>query len=244
MAMVELSLVVPAFNEEARLVETLPDMLRYLEARGGSWEIVVTDDGSTDGTAELVESFAERGVRLVRLPRNRGKGAALREGVAASRGGVVVLTDADLSTPVDEIDRLAPYLEHADLVFGSRAVAGARIDRPQSIVRQLMGKTFNLMIRLFIVGGVHDTQCGFKLLDGDIARELFRDVYLDGFAYDVELLWLAKRRGLRVAEVGVRWNHCPASKVHLLRDPVSMALDLVRFRLHHLRRRGGRGAPR
>jgi dolichyl-phosphate beta-glucosyltransferase len=236
---VDLSVVVPAFNEEKRLGQTLPEMVRYLAAREGSSEIIVADDGSSDGTASLVESFANEGVRLVRLPQNRGKGGALKEGVAASSGRLVLLTDADLSTPIAEVERLEAHLDQADLVFGSRAVSGATIAEPQPIFRQWMGKVFNLMIRIFVVGGIHDTQCGFKLLEGEAARVLFEEMFLDGFAYDVELLWLARRRGLRVAEVGVVWNHCPDSKVRLLSDPVRMASDIVRFRLHHARRRRG-----
>ena len=154
-----------------------------------------------------------------------------------SSGDRVLLTDADLSTPISELERLEPALDHADLVFGSRAVAGARIDQPQPQLRQWMGKTFNLMIRTLVAGGIHDTQCGFKLLDGPTARALFPDLLLDGFAYDVELLWLARRRRLRVAEVGVVWNHSPDSKVHLFTDSARMALDILRIRLLHWRRR-------
>lgn len=231
--MVDLSVVVPAYNEEERLGKSLPVVLEYLERRGAPCEVVVVDDGSDDATARIAERYVSRGVRLVRFARNRGKGAALRAGVLASEGQRVLLTDADLSTPIQELERLEPHLGDTQLVFGSRAVAGSRIDRPQPRFRQWMGKTFNLMIRLLVVGGVRDTQCGFKLLDGAVARELFRDLVLEGFAYDVELLWLAKKRGYRVAEVGVVWNHCPDTRVHMMGDPLRMALDVLRFRFHH-----------
>jgi dolichyl-phosphate beta-glucosyltransferase len=235
----ELSVVVPAYNEEERLAVTLPSMLSYLEAAGRSFEVIVVDDGSADGTASVAESFAGRGVRVVRHARNRGKGAAIRAGVLESRGDRVLLTDADLSTPMPEMERLERHLDHADIAFGSRAVAGARIHHPQPLFRQWMGKTVNLMIRLLVAGGVRDTQCGFKLLDGPPARALFADLRLDGFAYDVELLWLARRRGLRVAEVGVAWNHSPDSKVRLVADSARMARDILRIRLLHRRRRAG-----
>ncbi|MDX1383498.1 MAG: glycosyltransferase [Thermoanaerobaculia bacterium] len=231
-----ISVVVPAFNEERRLAGTLPQIVAYLESRDEAWEVVVVDDGSDDGTAAIAGA-AGAGVRLVRLPENRGKGAALRAGVLETRGDRVLLTDADLSTPMSELEKLEPHLERADLVFGSRAVAGAEISDPQPVYRQWMGKTFNLMIRMLVVGGVRDTQCGFKLLRGDVARELFRDLYLQGFAYDVELLWLARRAGRRVAEVGVVWNHEEDSRVHMLLDPLRMAVDLFRFRWHHARHR-------
>jgi dolichyl-phosphate beta-glucosyltransferase len=236
-AVPEISVVVPAYNEEVRLGRTLPAMIDYLKNAGRSYEIVVVDDGSADATADVAGAFAGRGVRALRLSPNTGKGAALRAGVLASRGEKVLLTAADLSTPITELERLEPYLATADLVFGSRAVAGARIDRPQPRFRQWMGKTFNLMIRLLVTSGIRDTQCGFKLLDGPAARAVFADLMLDGFAYDVELLWLARRRGLRVAEVGVEWNHSPDSKVHLITDSARMALDILRIRLLHWRRR-------
>jgi dolichyl-phosphate beta-glucosyltransferase len=235
-----LSVVVPAYNEEVRLRASLPALLDYLEQARRGFEVVVVDDGSRDDTSGVAESFAARGVRTVVLGRNYGKGAAIRAGVFHTSGDLVLLTDADLSTPIAEIERLEPALEHADLVFGSRAVEGARIDLPQPLLRQWMGKTFNLMIRALVAGGIHDTQCGFKLLDGPTARALFPDLLLDGFAYDVELLWLARRRGLRVVEVGVVWNHSPDSRVHLISDSARMALDILRIRVLHWRRAASR----
>ncbi|HVR28676.1 MAG TPA: dolichyl-phosphate beta-glucosyltransferase [Thermoanaerobaculia bacterium] len=241
--MPELSVVVPAYNEEARLAVTLPAILDYLEATRRSFEVLVVDDGSSDATARVAQSFAGRGVKAIRMPRNRGKGAALRTGVLASRGDRVLLTDADLSTPISELERLERHLGGVEMVFGSRAVEGARIDHPQPVLRQWMGKTFNLMIRLLVAGGIRDTQCGFKLLDGPAARAVFADLRLDGFAYDVELLWLARRRGLRVAEVGVTWSHSPDSRVHLITDSIRMALDVLRIRLLHWSR-GARATKR
>jgi dolichyl-phosphate beta-glucosyltransferase len=231
-----LSVVVPAYNEEVRLKATLPAMIEYLEQAGRSFEVLVVDDGSTDSTSAVAEAFSRRGVRALRVARNFGKGAALRAGVLESTGDRVLITDADLSTPIAELERLEPVLERADLVFGSRAALGARIDRPQPRFRQWMGKTFNLMIRALVAGGIRDTQCGFKLIEGETARALFADLLLDGFAYDVELLWLARRRGLRVAEVGVTWNHSPDSRVHLFTDSARMALDILRIRLLHWNR--------
>jgi dolichyl-phosphate beta-glucosyltransferase len=239
----DLTVVVPAYNEEVRLAATLPAVLDYLETARRSFEVIVVDDGSADSTKAVADAFAPRGVRTLRLARNSGKGAALRAGVLDSGGDKVLLTDADLSTPISEVERLEPHLERAELVFGSRAVAGARIDQPQPRFRQWMGKTFNFMIRTLVAGGVRDTQCGFKLLDGPSARALFADLLLDGFAYDVELLWLARRRGLRVAEVGVVWNHSPDSRVHLWSDSARMTLDILRIRLLHWRRLGRRRPP-
>lgn len=236
----ELSVVIPAYNEGRRLVPTLERILGYLRSHEGSFEVLVVDDGSADETAEVVRSFEAPEVCLVRHTVNRGKGAALRTGALASQGERVLLTDADLSTPIEELDRLTPHLATADLVLGSRAVAGADVTVHQAPYRELMGKTFNLLIRLLGIRGISDTQCGFKLLTGEAARRLFAELTIDRFAYDVELVWLARRHGFRVVEVGVSWADSPDSRVHPLFDSVHMLFDVLRFRLHHRRR--GRGA--
>lgn len=224
------SVVVPAFNEAERIGPTLERIAAYFEQRGPGADVVVVDDGSSDTTAAVAERFAARGVRVLRLPGNRGKGAALRAGVAATRGDRVLVTDADLSTPIEEIERLEPALAEAPVVLGSRAVAGARITRHQPWYREWMGRGFNLLIRLLGVTALRDTQCGFKLFDGEVARRLFAELTVDRFAYDVELVWLARRHGYRVLEIGVAWHDSPASKVHPLRDAISMLLDVLRFR--------------
>lgn len=231
--MPRLSIVIPAFNEAERLGPTLERVLAYLAGLPAGAEVLVVDDGSTDGTATVAQRFADRGVRLVRLAANRGKGAALKAGVLASRGDEVLLCDADLSTPIEDYARLSGALERSPIVVGSRAVAGSRITRHQPWYRELMGKTFNLLVRAMVVSGLRDTQCGFKLLRGDVARMLFAELSVDRFAYDVELIWLARRRGLEVVEVGVTWHDSPASRVHPLRDSWSMLRDLARMRWRH-----------
>lgn len=228
--MTRLSIVVPAFNEERRIGGSLDRLLAWAETRDPRPEIIVADDGSRDATSRIVESFASRGARLVRLPENRGKGAALRAGVAATAGERVLITDADLSTPIAEIGRLEPRLAEAEIVLGSRATTDSRITLRQPRWRELAGKLFNLAIRLLGVRGVRDSQCGFKLLRGDVARELFGAMTIDRFAFDVELIMLARRRGYRVVEVGVEWRNDPASRVRMLRDGVRMLVDVVRLR--------------
>lgn len=244
----DLSVVVPAYNEGIRLQPSLRRIFEYLRASGRSFEVLVVDDGSRDDTVEVARGFqpeAAVGELLVLCHRvNRGKGAALRTGVLASQGARVLLSDADLSTPIEDLERLEPHLEDrdeeppAELAIGSRAVAEADITHRQPFYREIMGKVFNLVIRLSGVRGIRDTQCGFKLLDGDVARELFAAVTIDRFAYDVELIWLARRQGYRVAEVGVRWANSEDSRVHPIRDSLSMLRDVLRFRFRH------RGSPR
>jgi dolichyl-phosphate beta-glucosyltransferase len=228
----ELSVVIPAYDEADRLGPTLDAVVGYLEGRGGSFEVLVVDDGSRDATAAVAASFASHGVVVDRRPVNRGKGAALRGGVLASRGQRVLLTDADLSTPIEELGKLVPHLARAELVLASRALPDSRILRHQPLYRELMGRTFNLLIGLAGVRGLHDTQCGFKLLDGAVARLLFAELTVDRFAYDVELVWLARRRGYRVVEVGVDWAHSPRSSVHPLIDSARMLRDLAAMRWH------------
>lgn len=232
----QLSVVVPAYNEAARIGPTLDRLIEFARDLAGGAEILVVDDGSTDGTGEFAPRAAggeAPWLRWIRLPENRGKGAALRAGVLASRGDEILLCDADLSTPIAEYARLRPHLADAAVVLGSRGVAESKIERRQPRYRELMGRMFNLMVRAFAVGGIRDTQCGFKLLRGDSARQLFADLRIDRFAYDVELIWLARRRGLEVREVGVTWIDSPASSVHALRDSTRMFADILRIRWLH-----------
>jgi dolichyl-phosphate beta-glucosyltransferase len=231
----DLSIIIPAFNESRRLGPTLQKVVDYLGRRGLGYEVLVVDDGSTDATDEVALAFASQGVRLLRQEVNRGKGAVVRIGVLASQGAEVLLLDADLSTPIEDLERLQPFLADADLVLGSRAVEGSDILQHQPFYREMMGRTFNFIIQVLGVRGLRDTQCGFKLLDGDVARSLFAEIRIESFAYDVELVWLAQRRGYRVAEVGVRWADSPASKVNPLTDSARMFWDVLALRWRDFR---------
>jgi dolichyl-phosphate beta-glucosyltransferase len=229
----QLSIVVPAYNEAARIGPTLDRLLAFARSLPGGAEILVVDDGSSDGTASFALLPDYREIRWLRLEVNRGKGAALRVGVLASCGAEVLLCDADLSTPIEEYARLRPHLESVGLVLGSRGLADSKITRRQPAYRELMGRLFNVLVRLVAVGGIRDTQCGFKLLRGDLARSLFADMQIDRFAFDVELVWLARRRGAIVREVGVAWHDSPASSVHALRDSARMLSDVLKIRWRH-----------
>jgi dolichyl-phosphate beta-glucosyltransferase len=232
----DLSVVIPAYNEALRLGPTLERVVEYLQRRGLRYEVLVVDDGSTDATAKVAESFAEDGVHLLRQDVNRGKGAVLRAGVLASRGREVLLVDADLSTPIEEIEKLEPHLAKAPVVLGSRSVQGSDITQRQPFYREMMGRTFNLIIRMLGVRGLRDTQCGFKLLAGDVARRLFAELTIERFAYDVELVWLARRHGYNVVEVGVRWADSSSSRVNPLSDSSRMLWDVLALRWRSWRR--------
>jgi dolichyl-phosphate beta-glucosyltransferase len=235
---VDLSVVIPAYNEERRLGPTLDAVTSYLGAAGdrfGTWEVVVADDGSTDGTGDLVTAHPDPRVRLVAADRNRGKGHALRLGVLATRGRRVLVTDADLAAPIEELDRLDEALGHGNAAaIGSRSVPGASIGSRQHRLRELLGRAGNVLIRLLAVPGIRDTQCGFKLFDGDRARAAFAASRLDGWGIDVEVLQHFHRADWPVAEVPVRWSHQAGSKVGPL-DYGRVLAELVRLKVRSWR---------
>lgn len=221
-----ITIVIPAYNEALRLRPTLERLAAYFESTGEVYEIVVCDDGSRDGTAAIAENC---GATVLRSSRRAGKGDALRRGVLASRGEFVLLTDADLSTPIRELERLRPVLAGgAHVVLGSRGLSDSVITRRQPFYREYMGKTFNLLVRACLGWQYRDTQCGFKLLRGDAARRIFAEVRERGFGCDVEMIHLALRMGYTVREMPVSWEHSPDSRVHILTSSWSMLGSLLR----------------
>lgn len=230
---VALSIVIPAYNEAERLPASLRRIAGFLAGREHLLpaEIIVADDGSRDATAAVaaaVEMPSHVETRVVALPANRGKGAAVRAGMAASRGERVLITDADLATPIEEIESL--LLARAGIAAGSRGVRRELIARRQPFLRDRLGRLFNVILRALSVTSLKDTQCGFKLVDGDLARVLAMQMRLDGFAFDVEMLARAERMGQRVVEVPVRWFHQDDSRVHPFRHGLQMLRDSVRVR--------------
>ncbi len=212
----ELSLVIPAYNEARRLPPTLHHLREYFAARGRMCEIVVVDDGSTDGTAEAARAAGLPELRVLGGGVNRGKGHAVRAGMLAARGAWRLMCDADLSTPIEQLPLLEARLrEGYDVAIGSRAVAGAQVQVRQTGFRENAGRLFNLLVRALALPGVRDTQCGFKLFTAAAAESVFRRARLDGFVFDVEALFLARRLGLRMAEVPVVWRNDAASRVSL-----------------------------
>lgn len=229
----DLSIVVPAYNEAQRLPRTLSVIYAHLEQAPYSAEVIVVDDGSTDGTAECVRGVAARypRLRLLQNHGNRGKGYSVRHGVLQSRGRHVLFTDADLSTPIEEADRLLTHLEQGwDIVVGSRDLDPRLLEGPQPWLRRQAGQAFHLVVRLLMGLPVHDTQCGFKLFRRQAALRLFRLQQVERFGFDVEILWLAQRLGLRCLETGVVWVNDARSHVSMLRDGPAMLWELLRIR--------------
>jgi dolichyl-phosphate beta-glucosyltransferase len=226
----QLSIVIPAYNEARRLPETLSHLNRWFRSTTLRTEIVIVDDGSTDGTAEAARGAGGEGISLLRHMPNRGKGYAVRRGMLAARGERRLMTDADLSTPIEELPRLMRELDlGAAIAIGSRAVAGARIEIHQPAYREAMGRVFNHLVQFLLLPGLKDTQCGFKLFTARAAAEAFGACRLDGFSFDVEALFIARRRGRRIVEVPVVWRNDEASRVSLGGGGAAFA-DLLRIR--------------
>lgn len=231
-----ISVVVPAYNEEQRLEASLSRIWNYLTRRFPAFELIVVDDGSTDATARVVEEFAadHPSVALIAYQPNRGKGYAVRTGILRASYELMLFSDADLATPIEEVEALLERIvAGADVAIGSRMVAGSQLKVRQPWYRELAGRSFNRLAQRMATPGIVDTQCGFKLFLGPVARDVFSRMSEDGFGFDIEVLLLALRLGYEVAEVPVEWRHCAGSKVRLLRDSARMFSTLVRVRKRH-----------
>jgi glycosyltransferase involved in cell wall biosynthesis len=230
------SLVIPAFNEEGRLRQTLRDALAYLRDATPASELIVVNDGSTDRTSAVVrEVFAAPGsvaTRLIEHSPNRGKGAAVREGLLAAKHSIALFSDADFSTPIDEAPKLINPIAagEVDVAFGSRALDRSLIGQHQPWRREQGGRVFNLIVRLATGLPFWDTQCGFKAFQLENFRPVLERAKTDGFGFDVELLYLARKAGLRMREIPVRWNHHEGSKVSFARDSVRMLREIAALR--------------
>lgn len=223
-----LSVVVPAFNEAARIGSSLHELRKSLQFDDA--EILVVDDGSTDETGAIATQVLSGFGRwdVIRLDRNRGKGAAIREGMRRAQGEVLVFMDADLATDIDDLPKLVGALDAADIAIGSRTIPGSRT-QGGTPSRAVMAQMFNAMARPIIGVDIRDTQCGFKALHADAARKILPRARSNRFAFDVELLTIAQRLGMKLVEVPVNWTAVDGSTVHLLRDPVQMTVDLLRI---------------
>lgn len=243
-----LSIVIPAYNEENRLPATLAAVTEYLEARPYSSEIIVADDGSTDCTLNIARAYrpSTDEYRVLNMP-HRGKASTVRDAILAASGEIVMFTDADLSTPMPYLDRLLHALaDGADVAIGSREGDGSRrVGEP--VYRHAMGRVFNAVVRMLAVPGINDTQCGFKAFKAQAAHDVFAVARLhsdDGpisgprvTGFDVEILYLARKRGYKIVEIPVEWTHVAGSKVAPVRDSVRMFADVVRVRYNALRGR-------
>ena len=232
---VELSVVIPAYNEEQRLGASLERVLAHLRLAHPASEVLVVDDGSTDGTVAVARAAPGAGppVRVVSLRPNQGKGAAVRAGVMAARGAYILMTDADLSAPIEEVGLLLEPVRsgQCEVAIGSRGLPTSRLGRRQPWTRERMGRIFNVLVRAMTGLAIYDTQCGFKLFEREAARHVFALQQGRGFAFDAEVLYIATANGYRIREEPVTWNNAPGSKVNPIVDSVRMAIDLLRIRV-------------
>ena len=232
----ELSIVIPAFNEAGRIADPLRRIRDHIRGRSLAAEVVIVDDGSTDGTPDVVRRLAEQLGLVLRVlgSEHRGKGHAVRIGMTGARGRAVLMTDADLSTPIDELDRFLPYLrDGAHVVIGSRKMDGAVLEVRQPILREAMGRVFTLLTQILVVR-VSDATCGFKLFTRDAARQIFSRLTLDDWSFDAEALFVARKLGYAIREVPIHWRDEAGTKVHRGRDAMRAAFGLMRIRWNAL----------
>ncbi len=228
-----LSVVIPCYNEELRLPRTIEQVERFLDGKRKEYELILVDDGSADGTRRVMDDAARRNprIKIQALPHNRGKGRALAVGVEAARGDEILVTDADLSTPIEELDDLQAALDAgAGVAIASRALRASRVEVSQPLYRVLMGKGFNLIVQAVLLPGIWDTQCGFKLFRADVAHRVFAHLTTDGFGYDPEVLYRARKQGVKIVEVPVVWRNSAPTKVSPIRSSLDMLKHVVRVR--------------
>jgi dolichyl-phosphate beta-glucosyltransferase len=228
--MPQLSVVIPAYNEQSRLPATLASVHEYLTQRGSDFEILVVDDGSHDSTPDIVQTFANEhvGVRLLSYQPNQGKGHAIRTGILSAKGNLILIDDADGSSPIIELERLERAITGgADIAIGSRAKPDDSRQVKALAYRKFVGNTFNFIVQRLLLPGIYDTQCGFKLFKAEKARDIFSVSEINGYGFDVEVLHIAKLRGYRIAEVGINWQN-------VLVDSPKMFVEVLKISLKSL----------
>lgn len=229
-----LSIVIPAYNEEFRIEKTINKILAYLNSKQWDFEIIVVDDGSTDRTYEIVSEFKNDKIKSLKNNKNVGKGGTVKRGVLASQSSWILFTDADLSTPIEELEKFLKFQDY-DVLIGSRALKESNILAHQPFYRELSGKIFNLFVKLLVIRNIHDTQCGFKLFKRSAAQKIFKKQTLNGFGFDVEDLYIAKKEGYKIKEVPVSWFNSKDTKVKFLKNSFEMLIDLFKIRLNDFR---------
>lgn len=230
-----LSIVIPAYNEARRLPRTLDFILAFLRKQPYEAEIIISDDGSKDRTIRLAQDILRKCVhQILTVPKNKGKGHAVRKGMLAARGQYLLISDADLSTPIEEVRRFLKYLEGGeDIVIGSRALEDSRVEIHQGFLRETMGRIYNWIARLLSFHGIKDSQCGFKCFRAEVAKKIFKLQKINGFSFDAETVFLAQKLGYKIREEPVIWRNSAQSRVRLIKDPLAMFFDLFKIRWMH-----------
>lgn len=233
----KISIIIPAFNEAKRIGASIHTILDYLTSTSWTYEIIVIDDGSTDSTFAVVKTLKNKYIKLVSYNPNRGKGYAVHQGLCQARFDLVLFTDADLSTPIQDIERLLPFARSYDVVIGSRNLPNSIITKPQPFVRSRLGKTFPFLVKLLLLPGIADTQCGFKLFNRKAIELIIPRQTLHDFGFDVEILYICRQAGLSIKEVGIQWGNAQGSKVRIFRDSLRMFFDIWKIKLRQIQGR-------
>ncbi|MFQ5427705.1 MAG: dolichyl-phosphate beta-glucosyltransferase [Thermodesulfobacteriota bacterium] len=238
----EISIIIPAYNEERVIGETIGEVSEYLERRGLDYELIVVSDGSTDRTMEISrkKSAENKRVKALENESRSGKGYSVKKGALAAGGDIIAFTDADLSYPIIEVEKPLKILSEkiADVAIGSRTVSGADIDVPLSPLRKLMSKVFNLFVRIIAIEGIGDTQCGFKAFSREAAREIFSRQTMSGFSFDVEIIYIAQKLGYKIIEFPIHLaRYSESSSINPVSDSFFMFIDIIRIRLLDLQGR-------
>ena len=233
-----LSVVIPAYNEEKHIKSAIKEVSDFLKANFSDSEIIVVDDGSTDGTYDAALSLSSeiKNLKVLKNGANKGKGYSVKKGVLLASSDYILFTDVDLSVPLDEFTKFENYItrENAGIIIGSRALKDSNVLKKQNFLRQNMGKIFNLLVRLLLFRGIKDTQCGFKCFRKDVAERLFKAQRIDGFCFDAEILYIAKKNGIKIHTIPIKWINDPDSRVKIIGGSISMFLDLFRIRLNDI----------
>ena len=233
-----LSVVIPAYNEEKHIKHAIKEVGDFLKANFSDSEIIVVDDGSIDGTCDAALSLSGeiKNLKVLKNGANRGKGYSVKKGVLSASSDYVLFTDVDLSVPLSEFTKFEDYIkrETAGIIIGSRALKDSNVLKKQNFLRQNMGKIFNLLVRLLLFRGIKDTQCGFKCFRKDVAKKLFKAQRMDGFCFDAEILYIAKKNGIKIYTVPIKWINDPDSRVQIISGSISMLLDLFRIRFNDI----------
>jgi dolichyl-phosphate beta-glucosyltransferase len=232
-----LIIIIPAYNESVRIIDSLTAIGLYIEKQNYQCKVLVVDDGSKDSTLSICRKFAQKHpwMQIISYTRNKGKGHAVRVGILHSSADFFLICDADLATPIDELDGFWQYIdEGADIVIASRPIKGSHLVKRQPLYREMAGRAFNHVIRMMAVHDIADTQCGFKLFRGSVAKKIFSKCEIDGWSFDIEVLYIAQKLGFCIKEAAVHWYHRSGSKIQFLRDGIRMLRDVNRIRkLHH-----------